>query len=390
MTKRRKTDWRQLLRSFAVGAAIAAAMLCMIPLFPELRAFLTGPMIRDGLGVFMAYWMAALLLFGAVMLLQTVIHEAGHLVCGLLTGYRFSSFRIGSFMLYRGDEGLRFGRFSVAGTGGQCLMEPADAADPATMPYGIYLLGGVAANIAAAAAAFVASRYVSCVLGNYLLAATVMTGVLAALLNGIPMRMGGVPNDGCTVRMMGRSAEMRRMMWVQLKINALYSRGMMLRDMPDEWFRLPAEADMSNHLYAAVAGLDASRRMECRDFAGAYDRLETMRAAGDELIGLFRMEAACEQMAACVLTHRPRTEIERIFSADVERYARLYSRYMISRAVTIYIWERFVRRDSAKASETARCVRIMAGRYPVRGEAAACVELLDWIETLDDEEYGVD
>ena len=202
--------------------------------------------------------------------------------------------------------------------------------------------------------------------------------------------MGGVPNDGCTVRMMGRSAEMRRMMWVQLKINALYSRGMMLRDMPDEWFRLPAEADMSNHLYAAVAGLDASRRMECRDFAGAYDRLETMRAAGDELIGLFRMEAACEQMAACVLTHCPRTEIERIFSADVERYARLYSRYMISRAVTIYIWERFVRRDGAKASEAARRVRVMAGRYPVRGEAAACVELLDWIETLDDEEYGVD
>ncbi len=389
MTKRRKTDWRQLLRSFAVGAAIAAAMLCMIPLFPELRAFLTGPMIRDGLGVFMAYWIAALLLFGAIMLLQTVIHEAGHLVCGLLTGYRFSSFRIGSFMIYRDDKGLRFGRFSVAGTGGQCLMEPADTADPETMPYKIYLWGGVAANVATAAATFVASRYVSCVLGNYLLAAVVMTGVLAALLNGIPMRMGGVPNDGCTVRKMGRSAEMRRMMWVQLKINALYSRGMMLRDMPDEWFRLPADADMSNHLYATVAGLDASRRIECRDFAGACDRLEFMLAAGDGLIGLLRMEAACELMQAYVMTHRPRTEIESLFSADVERYARLYSRYMISRALTLYIWERFVRRNGAEASEAARRVRFMAERYPVRGEAAACVELLDWTETLDDEEYEV-
>ena len=29
---------------------------------------------------------------------QTIIHEAGHLVFGLLTGYHFSSFRIGSFM----------------------------------------------------------------------------------------------------------------------------------------------------------------------------------------------------------------------------------------------------------------------------------------------------
>ena len=33
--------------------------------------------------------------------LQIIIHEAGHLVFGLLTGYKFSSFRIGSFMWIR-------------------------------------------------------------------------------------------------------------------------------------------------------------------------------------------------------------------------------------------------------------------------------------------------
>ncbi len=216
-----------------------------------------------------------------------------------------------------------------------------------------------------------------------------LAGVVAALLNGIPMRIGGVPNDGCTVRMMGCSADMRRMMWVQLKVNALYSRGEMLRDMPDEWFALPDDADMSNHLYATIAGLDASRRMERGDFAGAYDRLETMRAAGDRLIGFFRMEAACEQMTAGVLTHRSRAEIERVFPEAAERYARLYSRYMISRALTLYIWERFVRRDAEKAAEAARRVRDMAERYPVRGEAQACVELLDRAEKLKDEDYGV-
>ena len=254
-----------------------------------------------------------------------------------------------------------------------------------------------AANLATAAAAFAASIYAESVFGIYLCVAIMLAGVVAALLNGIPMRIGGVPNDGCTVRMMGRSADMRRMMWVQLKVNALYSRGEMLRDMPDEWFALPDDADMSNHLYATIAGLDASRRMERGDFAGAYDRLETMRAAGDRLIGLFRMEhagqvtmeAACEQMTAGVLTHRSRAEIERVFPEAAERYARLYSRYMISRALTLYIWERFVRRDAEKAAEAARRVRDMAERYPVRGEAQACVELLDRAEKLKDEDYGV-
>ena len=35
------------------------------------------------------------------MYLQIAVHEAGHLVFGLLTGYRFCSYRLGSFMLIR-------------------------------------------------------------------------------------------------------------------------------------------------------------------------------------------------------------------------------------------------------------------------------------------------
>ena len=33
-----------------------------------------------------------------LLILQIVVHEGGHLVFGLLSGYRFSSFRVASFM----------------------------------------------------------------------------------------------------------------------------------------------------------------------------------------------------------------------------------------------------------------------------------------------------
>ena len=63
------------------------------------------------------------MLFVAVALaayLQIVLHEAGHLVCGLMSGYRFVSFRVGSITLFKdGDGKLRFKRFKLAGTGGQ-------------------------------------------------------------------------------------------------------------------------------------------------------------------------------------------------------------------------------------------------------------------------------
>lgn len=56
--------------------------------------------------------------------LHIILHEAGHLVGGLLQGYKFVSFRILSFTLVRHEGKLRWKRFSIAGTGGQCLLLP--------------------------------------------------------------------------------------------------------------------------------------------------------------------------------------------------------------------------------------------------------------------------
>ena len=79
------------------------------------------------------------------MFLQIIIHEGGHLVFGLLTGYQFSSFRIGSFMWINENGNLRFKRLSLAGTGGQCLMNPPEMVD-GKIPYVLYNLGGSVLN----------------------------------------------------------------------------------------------------------------------------------------------------------------------------------------------------------------------------------------------------
>ena len=66
--------------------------------------------------------------------LSVPIHEGGHLICGLLTGYRFVSFRAGRFICYRRQGKLRIGRYQIAGTGGQCLLGPPGASPDAPFP----------------------------------------------------------------------------------------------------------------------------------------------------------------------------------------------------------------------------------------------------------------
>ena len=53
-----------------------------------------------------------------------IIHESGHLVTGLRSGYEFISFRIGSITFIKENGKLSRKKFNIAGTGGQCLMMP--------------------------------------------------------------------------------------------------------------------------------------------------------------------------------------------------------------------------------------------------------------------------
>lgn len=86
-----------------------------------------------------------LLDFFMAYLLSIVVHELGHFVFGLATGYRFLSFRILSLTLEKQTDGtLKFKRRRVPGTLGQCLMTPSD---DKSLPVFWYNFGGVFFNL---------------------------------------------------------------------------------------------------------------------------------------------------------------------------------------------------------------------------------------------------
>ena len=64
-------------------------------------------------------------------------------------------------------------------------------------------------------------------------------GLAFALMNGLPLRMGPVNNDGKNALDLSRSEEATRAFWIQMKVNELVSKGDRLKDMPEEWFTLP-------------------------------------------------------------------------------------------------------------------------------------------------------
>ena len=228
--EKKKFSWQKLLAVvFPLLLGAACGVVIAVFLLPELD---------EGMSFGEYLFQFALLLAGMylVMFLHIIVHEAGHLVFGLLTGYRFSSFRIGSFMLVKERGQLRFKRMSLAGTGGQCLLCPPELQD-GKIPYVLYNLGGSLLNLVLSLLCFLLYLLWRGVpyLSPLLLMSTVI-GVFFALSNGIPLRMNGVDNDGRNALSLGKDAEALRAFWVQMKINEQTASGLRLRDMPEEWF----------------------------------------------------------------------------------------------------------------------------------------------------------
>ena len=143
--------------SLLVGALMGVVAVGGTLFLLEGREGLVNVMRKLGEVPLIEYAVPILVAFVAMFVaifLHIVLHEAGHLLMGIVTGYRFSSFRIASIAFVRREGRIKIRRYKLAGTGGQCLMLPPDV--PAErVPFFWYNAGGVMMNLVVALLALV-------------------------------------------------------------------------------------------------------------------------------------------------------------------------------------------------------------------------------------------
>lgn len=88
-----------------------------------------------------------LIMFFLSNYLCAIIHESGHLIFGLISGFRFISFRIGSTIFLKDQKSnkIKKKKYFMAGTGGQCILDTPK--DETKKPFVLYNLGGVFLNL---------------------------------------------------------------------------------------------------------------------------------------------------------------------------------------------------------------------------------------------------
>ena len=180
------------------------------------------------------------------------LHEIGHMIFGLMTGYKFHSIRFGKLMLVKKEGRLIFCRYDMPGTGGQCIMS-APEGNAEKMPVVLYNLGGLIVNtvlLLIGIGMYFAIRALYPTVGIICLVFA-MTSLVILITNGIPFTQMGT--DGANTIILHKDKNARDAFKKQLEIVNYLANNYSIREMPKELFFFDKSMPMDNPLITAQA-----------------------------------------------------------------------------------------------------------------------------------------
>lgn len=353
---KRKQKKRQK-RNMLIGVPIGVALGLAISFFDNLvlKKYEGGTL-----------WLFLMLLF--TLPIQLILHEMGHLIFGLFTGYRFCSFRVFSFAILKKDGKLCFGRYRVPGTLGQCLVIPpiGDAAIKTTP----LLLGGVIVNSVTALLSFLPLLLFFNSLApifRFFLIGVIFWGVALALSNGIPQKNGAIANDGYHAKVLPKDKAARHVFFHQLRISAAVTEGKRLCEMPSEWFATPKDQPI-DPLSATLTRMLAEREMDLGKFDAAKEMLVDLANRGEDLPEFQLASVLCELLyLEMVGSHR--LDVVETLRCELTHYLKITHNSLTALRIEMTYHYLFTG-DMEKLDKLQKRFESLAKRIPFAGEVA--------------------
>jgi len=316
--------------------------------------------------------------FLLALFVNTVLHEAGHMIGGLATGYRFMSFRIFTSSLVKTEKGYQWKKFNIPGTLGQCLMIPPTDTECEKIPYFWYNVSGVLANLVILV--LTGLPLLLCDLPTVPFSICLMMTIVAAwmfVFNTIPMTPGGMPNDGKNILTLWQYPEQRTLFSNMLNAAAAQNDGMRLTEAPKEWFESSPLNDEWTVMELAARNLSMGQLIDQLDFGQAILVGEEIMAIGNNLPIIYRMETASDLIYLYLAQEGPCERVTELFDKRTRRYIEGSAKYSAMKRVTLFAIELIVKERRDEAMKHYDAVKDHIDSFAAPGEARTALAVMD-------------
>lgn len=353
-----------------VGIGVILGLLTM-----EISDKIINEMYANEHNLYMRYacYLGVLIFYYIALVLHIFIHEIGHLIFGLLTGYKFCSIRFFNIMFIKINGKVRIKKFSLKGTAGQCLMIPprCDGTSPVILyNWGGCILNAVFSSVSMALAFFFwnipFARVAFIIFG--------LIGFVLGLNNGIPLK--SISNDGYNAIIADENHNVRVALERMLLVHSRLAVGDRLKDMPREWFnyeigKIPLE---NNHIIALAIDT-MCYYMDCHEFEKAYELAEYFYN-NVSMIDSHRATVIAELLYLILITDKDATRIEEILDDEARKLLRrLDGRPGMNRVW--YTYELLYNGDEVEANEYSKLFEKIAKKFPYEGDISSEREFME-------------
>ncbi len=277
------------------------------------------------------YIVVNVLVVFAAFYLHIILHEAGHLVCGLLSGYQFVSFRVGAFILLKTNEGYEFTISPAPGIAGQCLLMPPPEDEP--QPFLLYHLGGVLTNFLVT---FCAILYI-CFNGIFIFAVVLAgVGVILGIINILPAASPEIPNDGANIKEAKKGPLYLEAMQMQLRVAAKLAKDESLADMSEEMFQIKEGLNPLSP-FALVLRIYQYNRLQAKhDLTNAAEVMRALYNDVSDIYPYFQKEVKAEWLYCLSAILDDKSTATALFETELKKWLPKYPQIDKLRACYTY------------------------------------------------------
>lgn len=264
---------------------------------------------------------------------------------------------------------------SLAGTGGQCLLDPpGKLEDP--FPYKLYNYGGVILNLITSILDIVLIFLLDGFVLIFLFLFAFM-GIFFAILNGVPFKGKIINNDARNVQILNKDEKARKYLWLQLKIYYLAVNGTRLKDMPDNYF----EAESDNVLAEAIKVSKITRLIDNHKFAESKEAIDEFFNNNADLSGYYKVSLELERLFINLLNEKENANLE-ILEDDMVKAVKSSMKNFITNLRIDYAVSKLHEKDEEKAAKIKEKFDKVCQSYPIKADVESEKELVEIVDKL--------